>query len=110
MGLGFCSPGQIVPAGSSLSHKIQPVIDTLNNTFVKCYSPSQELSVDEAMVKYNGCVGGKVAMPKKPIKVLIFGAAPAPVVGTCALFRCTMADLLICRQEERLLKRVWPQG
>ena len=56
---------QIVPAGSGLSRKIKPVIDTLSDTFIKY---SQELSVDEAMVKYKGRVGGKVVMPKKPIK------------------------------------------
>ena len=69
---------QIVPAGSGLSCKIQPIIDTLSSTFVKCYSPIQELSVDEAMVKYKGPVGGKVVMPRySPYrKVLRFGAAP----------------------------------
>ena len=59
---------QIVPAGSGLSRKIQLVIDMLSNTFVKCYNPNQELSVDEAMVKYKGHVGGKVVMAKKPQK------------------------------------------
>ena len=39
--------------------------DTLSGTFIKCCSPGQELSVDEAMVKYKGCVGGKIIMPKK---------------------------------------------
>ena len=45
-----------VPANSGLSWKIQPVLDTLSDTctFVKCYSPGQELSVDKAMVKYKG--------------------------------------------------------
>ena len=57
-----------VPANSGLSWKIQPVLDTLSDAFVKCYSPGQELSVDEAMVKYKGHVGGTVVMPKKPVK------------------------------------------
>ena len=50
------------------------------------------------MVKYKGCVGGKVVMPKKPVKkgFLRFGVAPAPVVDICAHFRCIMANLLIC--------------
>ena len=48
-------------------------------------------------MKYKGCVGGKVVMPKKPVKkALRFGVAPAPVVGICARFRCIMANLLIC--------------
>ena len=45
-----------------ISH-IQLVRDMLSDTFVKCYS--QELSVDEAMVRYKGYIGGKVVMPKK---------------------------------------------
>ena len=57
-----------IVASSDLSRKIQPVVDALSSSFIKCYSPGQELSVDEAMVKYKGCVGGKVVMPKKPVK------------------------------------------
>ena len=45
-------------ASRALSRKIQPVVDTLSGTFIKCYSPGQELSVDKAMLKYKGCVGG----------------------------------------------------
>ena len=49
------------------------------------------------MVKYKGCVGGKVVMPKKPVKKgFKIGVAPAPVVDICAHFRCIMANLLIC--------------
>ena len=51
------------------SRKIKPVVDTLNETFLKHYNPGQELSVDESMVKYIGCCKGKVRMPKKPIKL-----------------------------------------
>ena len=43
------------------------MLETLSHTFLACYSPGQELSVDEAMAK--GRVGGKVCMPKKPIKM-----------------------------------------
>ena len=35
---------------------------------MEAYNPSQELAVDESMVKYKGRVRGKVHMPKKPIK------------------------------------------
>ena len=55
----------IVPASGGLSRKIRPVLETLSHTFLACYSPGQELSVDEAMVKYKGRVGGKVCMPVK---------------------------------------------
>ena len=40
----------------------------LSRTFLSNYSPSQELSVDEAMIKYKGHIRGKVCMPNKPIK------------------------------------------
>ena len=43
-----------------LSYKIKPVLDTLSRTFFEQYNPSQELSVDEAMVKYKGRATGKV--------------------------------------------------
>ena len=52
-----------------LSYKIKPVLDTLSRTFFEQYNPSQELSVDEAMVKYKGRATGKVRMPNKPIKL-----------------------------------------
>ena len=47
------------PAREGLLNKIKPVIDTLTHTFLQCYRPGQELSVDEAMVKYKGHMGGK---------------------------------------------------
>ena len=55
--------------GDGLGPKIKPVLDVLEKTFFENYSPGQELSVDEAMIKYKGRVKrGKVKMPKKPIK------------------------------------------
>ena len=58
-----------VAANRGPSCKIKPVVDVLSQTFLKHYSPGQELSVDEAMVKYKGHCKGKVHMPKKPIKL-----------------------------------------
>ena len=84
-----------MPAISGLSWKIKPVLDTLSDTLVRCYSPSQELSVDEAMVKYKGHVEGTVLMPKKPRKkVSRSGGVCVPVVAT-------MVDLEICRRVEK---------
>ena len=58
------------------------------------YSPGQELSVDEGMVKYKGQAGGKVCMPKKPVKWdSTFGAAPVLAVAISARFRYTRAGL-----------------
>ena len=36
------------------SSKIQPLLNVLSDTFLKQYSPGQELSVDKSMVKYKG--------------------------------------------------------
>ena len=51
-----------------LTRKFKPVLDILSQTFFANYSPGQELSVDEAMIKYKGRIRGKVRMPDKPIK------------------------------------------
>ena len=51
------------------SRKIKSLLDILSDKFLKCYSPGQELSVDEGMVKYKGRAKGKVHMPNKPVKV-----------------------------------------
>ena len=43
-----------VPSSGGVSRKIKPLLDTLSRTFLKHYSPAQELAVDEGMVKYKG--------------------------------------------------------
>ena len=54
---------------ASPSHDVScKILDTLSTTFLEHYSPGQELSVDEGMVKYKGRAGGKAVMPNKPIK------------------------------------------
>ena len=55
-------------AKEGVSNKIKPVLNTLSRTFLECYSPAQEVCVDESMIKYKGDVGGKVCMPRKPVK------------------------------------------
>ena len=59
---------QCIEPSGGVSRKIKPVLDTLTSTFLRSYSPGQELSVDEGMVKYTGRAGGKVVMPNKPIR------------------------------------------
>ena len=51
-----------------MSRKVEPLLSVLRDTFFRNYSPGQELSVDEAMIKFKGRVHGSVVMPKKPIK------------------------------------------
>ena len=52
-----------------LTIKIKPVLDVLERAFFFIYCPGQELSVDEAMIKYKGHAMGKVRMPTKPVKI-----------------------------------------
>ena len=53
---------------SGVSRKVKPLLETLSRTFCLHYTPSQEISVDEAMVKFKGRSKGKVYMPRKPVK------------------------------------------
>ena len=54
---------------ASITSKIKPLLDILEDTFFINYSPAQEMCVDEAMIKFKGRVKkGKVKMPKKPVK------------------------------------------
>ena len=75
-----------VPPGDGVERKIKPVLDVLAETFFRSYSPSQELCVDEAMVKYKGRVKGKVRMPKKTIKL---GFKIWCCACSCCGFLCT---------------------
>ena len=54
-------------SGNGLTRKFKPILDVLSSTFLSIYSPSQELSVNEAMIKYKVHIRGKVCMPNKPI-------------------------------------------
>ena len=56
-------------SGNGLTRKFKPILDVLSRTFLSNYSPSQELSVDEDMIKCKGHIRGKVHMPNKPIEV-----------------------------------------
>lgn len=49
-------------------YKIRPVIDELQKKFWDCYLPSQNLSIDESMIRFKGRSSMKQYMPKKPIK------------------------------------------
>jgi hypothetical protein len=45
--------------------KLQTVFDTLNLAFAKFYNPSENLAVDEVIVKFNGRVIFRQYIPKK---------------------------------------------
>ena len=60
--------GNSTLSGNGLTRKFKPILDVLSRTFLSNYSPSQELSIDEAIIKYKGHIRSKVRMPNKPIK------------------------------------------
>ena len=90
----------------------QYILDTLSDTFVKCYIPGPELSVDEAMVKYKGHVGGTVVMQKKPVKkgfkIRCCSCACCGYLCTFQVYHGRPTDLLTGRKvlEKGLAKRV----
>ena len=53
---------------ADLSCKIRTVLSTLGSNCLARYNPSQDLSVDEIIVWYKGRKGGKIKMPRKPVK------------------------------------------
>ena len=50
---------QTTPASGGPSRKIKPLLDILSDRFLKCYSPGQELSVDERDGEVQGKGKGK---------------------------------------------------
>ena len=49
-------------------YKLRPLIDMMNNNYVKLYNVSQKLSVDESMILFKGRHSIKQYNPMKPIK------------------------------------------
>ena len=49
-------------------NKVRNFVETLDENFQHMLIPGQNLSVDEAMIKYNGRLSWKQYMPKKPTK------------------------------------------
>ena len=48
-------------SGNGLTRKFKPILDVLSRTFLSNYSPSQELSIDEAMISTKVISGVKSA-------------------------------------------------
>ena len=69
-------------------YKVRPLIKCLTGTFAKHYNPSQEIAVDEAMIKCRDQAKGKVFMPNKPVKRgFKAGVVPVHVVAIYAISR-----------------------
>ena len=64
-----CDDNKSITDSSDIASKVKTVVEVLGRTFLANYHPSQELSVDEMMVKYKGRKGGKIHMPNKPVKL-----------------------------------------
>ena len=64
-----CEDNSTISDPEDVLCKIRRVISTLSTKFLEAYNPSQELSIDEMMVKYKDRKGGKIRMPNKPIKL-----------------------------------------
>ena len=61
------APGRSDPSFDRL-YKLQPLLRILADAFRAAHEPSQQISVDEAMVRYKGRSSLKQYIPKKPIK------------------------------------------
>src|SRR5215469_7376364 len=48
--------------------KVRPYLSHLSESFLKCYNPSEQQSIDESMIKFKGRSSLKQFMPLKPIK------------------------------------------
>ena len=44
-------------------YKVKPLMDALLNQFEQCFYPSQQVSIDEAMIKYKGRLSFVQYMP-----------------------------------------------
>ena len=49
-------------------YKLRPLIESLNNCYIKCYNISKQVSVDESMILIKGRSPLKQYNPIKPIK------------------------------------------
>ena len=48
--------------------KVHSFIDLCQQNFPVVYSSSRDVAVDEAMIEFDGRIGWKQYMPKKPVK------------------------------------------
>ena len=69
--LHFADNATLAPPGSpdyNKLGKVQPVIDSLCESFQSVYTPGKNVSVDEAMIPFKGRSTLKQYMPMKPVK------------------------------------------
>lgn len=87
-------------------HKVRPMVDLMNDKFKTLYTPSSNLTLDEAMIPFRGRLGFKVYMKNKPNKYgvrleVVADAANGVVLhfeaytGAAANVSNTVTDLVI---------------
>ena len=59
---------QMSAAAEDKIFKIRALFDHLNDKFLECYSPGENLSVDESIMPWRGRVAFRRFIPKKPIR------------------------------------------
>ena len=62
-----CSMAANEVAGDKLA-KVRPIITICEQSFARCFVPSENISVDEAMIRFDWRLSWKQYMPKKPVK------------------------------------------
>lgn len=69
--LHFNDSSKAKPRGHAQHDKlfhIRPLINKPTDTFASAYAPNRENAIDEALIKFKGCLAFKQYMPVKPAK------------------------------------------
>lgn len=87
-------------------YKVKPLLDSLQTAFLRNYYPTQEIVVDELMIKCRGRAKGRVVMPKKPVKR---GFKLWSLSCSCCGYLCNFqlyAGKVTAKREKGLAKKV----
>lgn len=97
--LHFVDKHTLVPRGSpgyDRLGKVRPLINHVTVKFAELYQPHCEVSVDEAMIKFQGRSSLKQYQPLKPIKRGIkVGYLQIATMGTFASYKCTRERMAV---------------
>ena len=91
---------------SDRHYRVKPLVHSLQTEFLRNYSPTQEIVVDELMIKCKGRAKGRVVMPKKPVKR---GFKMWSLSCSCCGYLCNFqlyAGKCTAKPEKGLAKRV----
>ena len=91
---------------SDRHYRVKPLVHSLQTEFLRNYNPTQEIVVDELMIKCKGRAKGRVVMPKKPVKR---GFKMWSLSCSCCGYLCNFqlyAGKCTAKPEKGLAKRV----